>query len=69
MNMRSMFEGCKKIKTTINVMNNINNYDRIFYGCATDNGEIVVNFVNEETADKMILTKSDNSNVVKGKKI
>ena len=72
-NMSSMFSGCKNLTTTINIMNaNVINYSRMFYNAATALGsKITVNYIADASTlvDRMIATKSSNSNVVKGKQI
>ena len=76
-----MFYNCPKLITTINIMNaNITDYEYMFYGAATDpNAQITVNYIasldtiaegeTQSLIDKIIATKSSNSNVVKGKQI
>ena len=68
-----MFTNCKNLVTTINIMNaNVTNYTYMFSGAATENGaKIIVNYTleTESLVDNMIATKSDTSNVVKGKQI
>lgn len=68
-----MFQGCSKLTTTINIMNaNITNYSYMFQGAATASGaKVTVNYTEDTSTivDKMIATKSSNSNVVKGSKI
>ena len=72
-NMRSMFYSCSKLTTTINIMNaNVTNYTAMFSGAATDSGTIItVNYIADASTlvDKMIATKSSDSNVVKGKQL
>ena len=72
-NMQSMFEGCSKLITTINIMNaTVSSYNRMFNSVATSpNAKITVNYIAAASTlvDKMIATKSSNSNVVKGKQI
>ena len=80
-NMYRMFSGCSKFQTTINIMNaNITDYTGMFSGAATDpNAKITVNYIaaldtiadgqTQSLIDKMIATKSSNSNVVKGSQI
>ncbi len=71
--MRAMFSDCSKLQTQINIMNaGITNYSSMFSNAATDpNAKIVVNYIADASTlvDKMIATKSSNSNVVKGKQI
>lgn len=68
--MSYMFQFCRSIKTTINITNqNIENYEGMFLNAATSEGaEITVNYTTEtsDLVDRMIATKSENSNVVKG---
>ncbi len=66
----SMFVNCSRLKVTISV-NSVNYipYDNMFTNAATEEGsEIIVNYTQEtsDLVDKMIETKSDNSNVKKG---
>ena len=72
-NMSYMFSGCKNLTTTINIMNaNVTNYGYMFLNAATDpNAKITVNYIADASTlvDRMIATKSSNSNVVKGKQI
>ena len=67
------FYGCTKINTTITIRNaSITDYAEVFKDAATDpNAKIIVNYTSEtETlVDKMIATKSSNSNIIKGKQI
>ena len=67
------FYECTKINTTITIRNaSITDYAEIFRDAATDpNAKIIVNYTSEtETlVDKMIATKSSNSNIIKGKQI
>ena len=71
--MFSMFEECFRLTTTINIMCvNVTDYSKMFYYAATDpNAKIIVNYTSEtETlVDKMIATKSSNSNIIKGNQI
>ena len=79
--MRSMFYFCSKLTTTINIMNeNITSYEYMFNGAATANGaKITVNYIaaldtiaegeTQSLIDKIIATKSPNSNIVKGSQI
>ena len=68
--MDRMFAGCSKLTTTINIKNpNLTNYSYIFTSSAiTEGAQITVNYVASASTlvDKMIATKSANSNVVKG---
>ena len=79
--MYSVFSDCKKLQTQINIMNaNVTNYGYMFSRAATDpNAKIIVNYIaaldtiaegqTQSLIDKMIATKSANSNIVKGKQI
>ena len=65
----AMFYNSKYMKATINMKNQYTtNYNSLFYNAATNtNAEIVVHYdCNIENIDKMIATKSNNSNIVKG---
>ena len=76
-----MFSSCSKLATTINIMNeNITSYNSMFSGAATANGaKITVNYIaaldtiaegeTQSLIDKIIATKSPNSNIVKGSQI
>ena len=76
-----MFKSCPKLTTTINIMNeNITSYEYMFSGAATANGaKITVNYIaaldtiaegeTQSLIDKLIATKSPNSNIVKGSQI
>jgi len=65
-----MFSNSDKLTTTINIKNpNLVNYIKMFSGAATKDGaQITVNYTTETSGlvDRMIATKSENSNVVKG---
>ena len=65
-----MFDGCSSLTTTINIMNaNVNAYSYMFSSAATASGsKITVNYIASASTlvDKMIATKSSNSNVIKG---
>ena len=69
-NMYGMFNYCFKLQTQINIMNpNVTNYIDMFLYAATDsNAKIIVNYTaeTETLVDNMLLTKSSNSNIVKG---
>ena len=69
-NMTGMFYDCSSLTTTINIMNSYNiNCSRMFENAATKSGsQIVVNYIADASTivDKMIATKSQNSNVIKG---
>ena len=71
--MINMFYNCSKIQTELNIMNTtVPKYNNMFSGAATDsNAKIIVNYTasTSNLVDKMIATKSSNSNVVKGKQI
>ncbi len=68
--MHIMFYNCQKIKTSITIKNpNTYSYSGTFNNAATANGaEIIVNYTSEtnDLVDKIINTKSENSNVKKG---
>ena len=68
--MERIFCNSKNLQTTINIMNaNVTNYTEMFLDSATgSNAKIIVNYTaeTETLVDNMILTKSSNSNVVKG---
>ena len=72
-NMGGMFSRCSKLQTQINIMNaGTTGYIDMFDSAATDpNAKIVVNYIADasDLVDRMIATKSSNSNVVKGKQI
>ena len=65
-----MFRSCYNVITQINITNNnAISYRNMFANSATsDNSKIIVNYTMEtsDLVDKMIATKSPNSNVVKG---
>ena len=69
-NMSNMFNGCKKLKATITIKNTETSiYDLMFSQAATESGaEIKVNYTSttEALVDKMLETKSEKSNVIKG---
>ena len=71
--MLEMFRLCKYLNFTFNVTGNkVTDYSLIFLNTATDpNAKITVNYIADasDLVDKMIATKSSNSNVVKGKQI
>ena len=71
--MSYMFSSCNKLQTQINIVNiNTTTYNYMFSSAATDpNAKITVNYTSETESlvDKIIATKSANSNVVKGKQI
>ena len=67
--MYGMFYKCESLTTTINIMNVNTSYSMTFYNAATASGsKITVNYITAASTlvDKMIATKSSNSNVVKG---
>ncbi len=68
--MSYMFCDCRKLTTTITIRGtNCTNYGSMFYSSATEEGaQITVDYTEEasDLVDKMIVTKSDTSNVVKG---
>ena len=68
--MSNMFEGCSSLTTTINITNaNVSDYYNMFNNAATNSGsQITVNYIADASTlvDKIIATKSENSNVVKG---
>ena len=72
-NILEMFAWCKYLIFTLNITGNkITNYTNIFYNAATEEGaKITVNYTSETESlvDKIIATKSANSNIVKGKQI
>ncbi len=70
--MHFMFRSCKKIKTTITIrISNTTNYSGVFLedAASAEGGEIILNYTTEteDIVDKMIETKSEKSNVKKGK--
>ena len=69
-NMDSMFEGCSFLTTTINIMNaNVVGYQAMFSSAATASGaKITVNYFADTSTlvDKMIATKPEGSNIIKG---
>ena len=68
-NVYGMFYKCESLTTTINIMNVNTSYSMTFYNAATASGsKITVNYIAAASTlvDKMIATKSSNSNVVKG---
>lgn len=68
--MSHMFNDCGSLTATINITNpNVENYEEIFTFAATlDGAQITVNYTAEtsDLVDRMIATKSEDSNVVKG---
>ena len=66
---KDMFNSCNNLSGEITIMNpNITNYyDSMFYNCSTDsNTKFIVKYVDEATkavAEKLVATKSANSNV------
>ena len=71
--MYAMFTNCLKIQTEISIMNaNTTSYSYMFTNAATEPGaKITINYTSETESlvDQMILRKSSNSNVVKGKQL
>ena len=71
--MAYMFYNCSKLTTTINIMNaNVTDYTGMFvYAATSSNAKITVNYIAAASTlvDRMIATKSSNSNVVKGTQI
>ena len=69
-NMFGMFCDCSSLTTSINITNaNVKYYDQMFLVAATNSGaQITVNYIVSASAlvDKMIATKSTQSNVIKG---
>ena len=74
-NMNSMFEDCSSLTTTINIMNAkayVIDYGNMFSSAATASGaKITVNYISSASnvVDRMIKTKSSNSNIIKGVQI
>ena len=68
--MSFMFWECSSLTTTINIMNaNVTAYPSMFTNAATaSDSKITVNYIASASTlvDKMIASKSSNSNVVKG---
>lgn len=68
-----MFGACSSLITTIKINStSITNYVAIFANSATNSGaKIIVNYTSTTSSlvDKMIATKSKNSNVVKGSRV
>ncbi len=68
--MRGMFDNCSKIITNITIRGtNCTSYENMFKSSATsENAQITVNYTADasELVDKMIATKSSNSNIIKG---
>ena len=68
--MGKMFADCSELTTTISIMNtNITDYSNIFSSAATSsNANITVNYIADasDLVDQMMMTKSSNSNIVKG---
>ena len=68
-NLSYLFNGISSVTTTINIMNNNISYDYMFKNAATSSdSQITVNYIASasDLVDKIIATKSENSNVVKG---
>ena len=68
--MSYMFNNCNAITTTINITGtSVNNYNFMFSNVSSAEGaQITVNYIEttSDLVDKMITTKSSNSNVIKG---
>ncbi len=68
--MEYLFKNCNALVATINIRGtNCTSYTNMFENAATENGaKITVNYTEDaaELVDKMIATKSSNSNVIKG---
>ncbi len=71
--MSFMFWECLSLTTTINIMStNVTSYAEMFKNAATSsNAQITINYIAAASTlvDKMIASKSSNSNVVKGSQI
>ena len=71
--MKEMFYYCSVLTTTIDIMNaNVTSYSSMFGSAATSsNAKITVNYIADASTlvDRMVATKSSNSNVVKGKQL
>ncbi len=71
--MQGTFDGCLSLTTTINIMStNVTSYAEMFKNAATSsNAQITINYIAAASTlvDKMIASKSSNSNVVKGSQI
>lgn len=71
-NTSSMFYNASNIKTEITINSHIEGYGSMFTGAATTpSSQIIVNYTQEaaDIIDDMIATKSENSNVIKGRLI
>jgi len=67
-----MFYQCKKLTATINITNNIENYSNMFSDAAiVSPAKITLNYTSETSSlvDKIIASKPENSNIVKGVQI
>ena len=68
--MGKMFADCSELTTTISIMNtNITDYSNMFSSAATSsNANITVNYIADasDLVDQMMMTKSSDSNIVKG---
>ena len=68
--MHGMFQNCNKLNTNITIKNSgTTSYEYMFFEAATESGaQITVNYTSATSSlvDSMIVTKSSNSNVVKG---
>ena len=73
--MNRMFSNCSSLTTTINIMNAkayVIDYGNMFSSAATASGaKITVNYISSASnvVDRMIKTKSSNSNIIKGVQI
>ena len=71
--MQGTFDGCLSLTTTINIMStNVTSYAEMFKNAATSsNAQITINYIAAASTlvDKMIASKSSNSNVVKSSQI
>jgi hypothetical protein len=70
-NITSIFYGCKNAKATLNIYSNPTYYANAFSAAATKTGSLItVNYSNTTTnIDRIVATKSSNSNVVKGSQL
>ncbi len=71
--MQEMFINCSSLSTTLYIGNNtVSSYNGMFSGASTKVGSVImVNYMvgANQLVDNMIATKSENSNVIKGKQI
>ncbi len=67
--MSMLFHECQNLKTTINITNpNITTYEYMLTNAAiNEESQIIINYTQEtsDLVDQMILTKSENSNIIK----